>query len=56
MIASSSAASCNCPPAPRLIRWTEAAKKLLGDKAYDSAELRQSLQERGTKPVIPNID
>jgi putative transposase len=27
---------------------------MLGDKAYDSAELREELDERGTKPVIPN--
>jgi IS5 family transposase len=27
---------------------------LLGDKAYDSAELRTELDERETKPVIPN--
>ena len=27
---------------------------MLGDKAYDSAELRENLRERGTKPVIPN--
>ena len=27
---------------------------MLGDKAYDSAELREELQERGTKAVIPN--
>ena len=27
---------------------------MLGDKAYDSAELRQWLSERGTKPVVPN--
>jgi hypothetical protein len=27
---------------------------MLGDKAYDSAELREELHERGTKPVIPN--
>ena len=44
----------DCPLAKRLIRRTKAAKKLLGDKAYDSAELRQWLDERGTKPVIPN--
>ena len=44
----------DCPPAQRLIRRTKAAKKLLGDKAYDSAELRQWLNDRGTKPVIPN--
>ena len=29
-------------------------KRMLGDKAYDSAELREELDERGTKPVIPN--
>jgi transposase len=44
----------DCPPAQRLIRRTKAAKKLLGDKAYDSAELRQWLKDRGTKPVVPN--
>jgi IS5 family transposase len=27
---------------------------MLGDKGYDSAELRDELDERGTKPVIPN--
>ena len=27
---------------------------MFGDKAYDSAELREELDERGTKPVIPN--
>ena len=27
---------------------------MLGDAAYDSAELREELGERGTKPVIPN--
>jgi transposase len=44
----------DCPPAQRLIRRTKAASKLLGDKAYDSAELRQWLKDRGTKPVVPN--
>jgi transposase len=44
----------DCPLAQRLIRRTKAARKLLGDKAYDSAELRNELHERGTKPVIPN--
>jgi transposase len=44
----------DCPPAQRLIRRTKAALKLLGDKAYDSAELRQWLESRGTKPVVPN--
>jgi len=44
----------DCPPAPRLIRRTKAAGKLLGDKAYDSAGLRQGLNNRGTKAVVPN--
>jgi transposase len=42
------------PPAERLIRRTKPAKKLLADKAYDSAPLRHWLQDRGTTPVIPN--
>ena len=29
------------------------APEVLGDRAYDSAELREELDERGTKPVIP---
>ncbi len=44
----------DCPPAQRLLRRTKPAAKLLGDAAYDSAELRQWLDERGTKPVVPN--
>jgi len=44
----------DCPKAQRLIRRTKSAKKLLGDKAYDSAELREWLHERGTAPIIPN--
>jgi len=44
----------DCPPAQRLIRRTRPARKLLGDAAYDSAELRQWLQKRGTSPVVPN--
>jgi transposase len=44
----------DCPPAQRLIRRTKPAKKLLGDKAYDSEELRLWLNQRGTKPVVPN--
>ncbi len=27
---------------------------MLGDKAYDSAELRKELSQHGTTPVIPN--
>ena len=30
------------------------AEQLIGDKAYDSEELRLWLKDRGTKPVIPN--
>jgi len=30
------------------------SKRMLGDAAYDSNELRQELDERGTKSVIPN--
>ena len=30
------------------------AKRILGDAAYDSSELREELDERGTKSVIPN--
>jgi len=44
----------DCPVAERLIRRSKAAEKLLGDKAYDSAELREWLEDRGTKAVVPN--
>ena len=44
----------DCPVAERLIRRVKPPKRLLGDKAYDSAELREELDQRGTKPVIPN--
>jgi IS5 family transposase len=44
----------DCPVAERLIRKVEPAESMLGDKAYDSAELREELDEQGTKPVIPN--
>ena len=37
-----------------LIGLGKVAKRLLGDKAYDSAELRRWLRARGTKCVIPN--
>jgi len=42
------------PLAKRLIKRTKPAKHLLGDKAYDGDELRGELNDRGTKPVIPN--
>jgi len=44
----------DCPVAERLIRRVKPPKRMLGDKAYDSAELREELGERGTRPVIPN--
>jgi transposase len=44
----------DCPPAQRLIQRTRSAKKLLGDRAYDSADLRGWLHGRGTTAVIPN--
>ena len=34
-------------------RWP-VSKRMLGDKGYDSTELREELDECGTKPVIPN--
>src|SRR5262249_16259636 len=47
-------AAHDCPVAERLIRRVKPSKRMLGDKAYDSAELREDLHERGTKPVIPS--
>jgi len=44
----------DCPLAERLIRRVKPSKRMLGDAAYDSGELREQLDERGTKPVIPN--
>ena len=44
----------DCPVADRLIRRVRRAKRMLGDKAYDSAELREELDEHATKSVIPN--
>ena len=44
----------DCPVAERLIRRVKPPKRMLGDKAYDSAELREELDERGARPVIPN--
>ena len=44
----------DCPHAERLIRRVKPPERLLGDKAYDSADLREELDQRGTKPIIPN--
>ena len=44
----------DCPVAERLIRRVKSAKHMLGDKAYDSAELREELDERGTSVPVGN--
>src|SRR3989442_5075717 len=44
----------DCPVAEQLVRRMKPSKRMLDDRAYDSAELREDLRERGTKPVIPN--
>jgi transposase len=44
----------DCPLAKRLIRRVVRPKRMLGDKAYDSAELREELDEHGAKSIIPN--
>jgi putative transposase len=44
----------DCPVAERLINRVEPPERMLADKAYDSNELREELEQRGTKPVIPN--
>jgi putative transposase len=44
----------DCPAAKPLIERKKAAKRMLGDKAYDSAELRGWLKQRGTRAIIPN--
>jgi transposase len=44
----------DCPLAERLIKRTKTPQRLLGDKAYDSGELRSFLEVRGAKAVIPN--
>ena len=36
------------------MRRAKPSKCLLGDTAYDGDDLRGELDERGTKPVIPN--
>ena len=42
------------PVAKRLIRRVGPPQHLLGDMAYDGNGFRETLSERGTKPVIPN--
>src|SRR5437763_15818693 len=44
----------DCPVAERLICRVKPSKRIIGDKAYDSAELRAQLDQRGTNPIIPH--
>ena len=44
----------DCPIAGRLIRRVKPSKCMLDDAAYDSADLREELDQHATKPVIPN--
>jgi transposase len=44
----------DCPIGAELIEESKPAELMLADKGYDSAELRQQLNDRGTKAVIPN--
>jgi len=39
----------DCPVAERLIRRVKPPKRMLGDKAYDSAELHEQLRGCGTQ-------
>jgi transposase len=43
-----------CLAAIPLVGSGKPAKRLLGDKAYDGAELRERLCQRGTTTAIPN--
>jgi transposase len=42
------------PVAERMVRRVKPPERLLGDMAYDGNSFREKLDERGTKPVIPN--
>jgi putative transposase len=44
----------DCPAAQPFISLGKVAKRLLGNKAYDSTEPRRWLRERGTKCVVPD--
>jgi transposase len=44
----------DCPVAERLIRRVAPPKHMLGDKAYDSTELREELDENGTRWSFSN--
>ncbi len=44
----------DCPIAQRIIRRVKPAKRMIGDRAHDSGELRERLNAQGTKPFTPN--
>lgn len=44
----------DAPVAEDLIAAVPAARSLAADRAYDSDALRRLLEQRGTRPVIPN--
>ncbi len=43
----------DCPIAERIIRRVKPAKRMIGDRAHDSGELRERLNAQGTKPSPP---
>ncbi len=43
----------DCPIAERIIRRVKPAKRMIGDRAHDSGELRERLNAQGTKPFPP---
>ena len=43
----------DCPPAQRLIRRAKAARKMLGDKAYDSADCDNGSASAAPNPSFP---
>jgi Transposase DDE domain len=46
----------DCPLGKRLIRRVKRPKRIIGGKAYDSAELREGSDTRGTEPAVPQWD
>src|SRR5713101_7909004 len=44
----------DCPVAERLIRRVKPSKRMFGDKAYDSAELREELDEPAVR-FVPRL-
>ena len=44
----------DCPVADRQFRRVKPTKYTIGDKPYHSTELREGLDQCGTKPVVPD--